>query len=307
MTSLRLSTLGLAVVLAWPAASLQAQLNRSAVSVTGDDANACTPAAPCRTFNRAISQTNTGGEVLALTSGGYGPFEVSRSMTIQAAPGVYAGVTATGGSIAVRVLTTAGSLVVLRGLTLEGLGTGDTGIFQPNGNAGELVVDRCVVAGFAGSIVTSYGLTLTDTVVRDYFSYGVLIAGSGEGTLDGLRTSNESGVAGSQSVLSVAVATHSSAHVTARNVSAVSRGGRDGAAFLALGGSLNLEHVITSNFEWGVLAAGGAVRASNVTATAGGYGFANSPGSPVIESFGNNKLVGNQVAVQVAPALVAMQ
>src|SRR6185436_18448015 len=101
-----------AVAAARPA---QAQLNRTAVSVTGNDVNDCSVATPCRNFARAISQTNAGGEVIALDSGGYGPFTVDRSVTVQAAPGVYAGVTATSGS-AIVVGIGPGGKVVLRGL-----------------------------------------------------------------------------------------------------------------------------------------------------------------------------------------------
>ena len=71
-----------------------AQLNRTAVSVTGLDTNACTPALPCRTFAAAQMQTNAGGEIIALDSGGYGPITVTKSLSVIAAPGVYAGITA---------------------------------------------------------------------------------------------------------------------------------------------------------------------------------------------------------------------
>src|SRR4029434_3053615 len=76
------------------AAPACAQLNRTAVSFAGDDANSCAPVAPRRRFDRAMSQTNANGEILVLDSAGYGPFTIDRSVTIQAAPGVYAGVTA---------------------------------------------------------------------------------------------------------------------------------------------------------------------------------------------------------------------
>src|SRR5262245_27210800 len=127
----------------------QAQLNRTAVSVNGNDLNDCSVAAPCRNFSRAISQTNAGGEVVALDSGGYGPFTVDRSLTVQAAPGVYAGVTATSGS-AIIIGIGPGGKAVLRGLTIEGLGLASFGIDfrRPTGSGGDLHVERCVIDGF---------------------------------------------------------------------------------------------------------------------------------------------------------------
>src|ERR1700747_3462028 len=83
-------------ILLFPVAA-SAQLSRTAVSINGLDTNPCSVASPCRSFNKAISQTKSTGEVVALDSGGYGPFAVDRAITVQAAPGVYAGVTASSG------------------------------------------------------------------------------------------------------------------------------------------------------------------------------------------------------------------
>src|SRR6185503_20380156 len=58
---------------------VQAQpLARAFVSAqTGSDSNPCTPTAPCRTFNKALTTIISGGEVVVLTSGGYGPATVT--------------------------------------------------------------------------------------------------------------------------------------------------------------------------------------------------------------------------------------
>src|SRR5437660_8336392 len=69
-----------------------AQNTRSAVSVTGSDAATCTVPDPCRTFGAALSKTNSGGEVIVLSSGGYGPFTVSQAVTIVSPPGIYAAI-----------------------------------------------------------------------------------------------------------------------------------------------------------------------------------------------------------------------
>src|SRR5271166_2419577 len=48
-----------------------AQQPRTFVSPTGSDSNPCTLVAPCRTFQAAIAQTNSGGEIAVLGSAGY--------------------------------------------------------------------------------------------------------------------------------------------------------------------------------------------------------------------------------------------
>src|SRR5438067_11903719 len=77
--------------------------SRTAVSVNGSDSNPCTVASPCRSFSAAIAQTALGGDVVALDSGGYGTFIVNQPLTVQAAPGVYAGITVPSGGTGVIV------------------------------------------------------------------------------------------------------------------------------------------------------------------------------------------------------------
>src|SRR2546423_10450808 len=75
-----------------------AQLNRTAVSVQGSDLNTCAVSSPCRSFAAAYLQTNSGGEIVALDSGGFGTLNIYKSLKIIAAPGAYAGVAVPGGN-----------------------------------------------------------------------------------------------------------------------------------------------------------------------------------------------------------------
>src|SRR5205814_1461737 len=59
-----------------------AQNNRSFVSGTGSDANACTRSAPCLTFNQAHSQTNAGGLINCLDPGEFGLVTITKAITI---------------------------------------------------------------------------------------------------------------------------------------------------------------------------------------------------------------------------------
>jgi hypothetical protein len=53
-----------------------ATIQRTFVSTSGSDANPCTATAPCRNFAAALALTSPGGEVVAVTSGGYGPVTI---------------------------------------------------------------------------------------------------------------------------------------------------------------------------------------------------------------------------------------
>src|SRR5215472_3720025 len=78
-------------------AAAQAQSARSFVSGHGADTNNCALAAPCRSFQRAHDQTNSGGEIAVLDTAGYGSLIISKSITITNPGGVEAGITVGGG------------------------------------------------------------------------------------------------------------------------------------------------------------------------------------------------------------------
>src|SRR6266567_614359 len=121
----------------------QAQL-RVFVSGTGSDANPCTRMAPCRNFQRGHDVVTAGGEVVALDSAGYGTVSITKSVTLTG-DGVYAGITVTSGD-GVYISVGSSDTVVLRGLTLNGVGGTDGISFHAGGN---LHVENCVVTGFS--------------------------------------------------------------------------------------------------------------------------------------------------------------
>src|SRR5437588_6941993 len=130
-----------------------AQNNRSAVSLTGGDLATCTVPDPCRTFGVAMSKTNAGGEVIVLSSAGYGPFTVTKSVSIISPPAYHAALAPTSGdAITVNVDN---AVVVLRGLTLNGSLGGNNGItftgqMVASSNT-KLYVENCVITGFSGA------------------------------------------------------------------------------------------------------------------------------------------------------------
>ena len=125
-----------------------AQATRTWVSGVGDDANPCSRTAPCKTFAGAISKTATGGEINVLDPGGFGAVTITKSITISS-EGFEAGVLVSGtNGIVINATTT--SNVVLRGLDIEGLGTGLDGI-KVLGGLGSLHVEKCTINNFRGT------------------------------------------------------------------------------------------------------------------------------------------------------------
>jgi hypothetical protein len=113
------------VALAIPALA-GAQATRTWVSGVGDDANPCSRTAPCKTFAGTISKTATGGEINCLDPGGFGIVTINKSITIKCR--FTEGGIVAAGSNGIVINAAATSNVVLEGLDINGLGTGQDGI-----------------------------------------------------------------------------------------------------------------------------------------------------------------------------------
>ncbi|HXU44725.1 MAG TPA: right-handed parallel beta-helix repeat-containing protein [Thermoanaerobaculia bacterium] len=145
-----------------------AQATRTWVSGVGDDANPCSRTAPCKTFAGTISKTAAGGEINVLDPGGFGGVTITKSISIISEK-FEAGVLVTGTN-AIIVNAGANDSVVLRGLDIEGLGSGLNGIRFLAGLS--LTVEHCTINNFAQkgiSMETSAKsrLIVTDTEIRN--------------------------------------------------------------------------------------------------------------------------------------------
>ena len=129
------------------AAPANAQATRTWVSGTGDDINPCSRTAPCKTFAGAISKTATNGEINCLDPGGFGGVTITKAITISCEGGT-AGIVVSGTN-AITISAPSTANVYLKGLDIEGLGTGLNGINFTSG-AG-LVVENCVIRGFGST------------------------------------------------------------------------------------------------------------------------------------------------------------
>src|SRR5882757_810695 len=107
-------------------APANAQATRTWVSGVGDDANPCSRTAPCKTFAGAISKTAAAGEINCIDPGGFGAVTIIKSMTISC-EGLSAGVLVSGTN-AIIFAGGPNDYLYLKGLDIEGLGTGLNGV-----------------------------------------------------------------------------------------------------------------------------------------------------------------------------------
>ncbi len=147
------ASLLIAVTLAF-ASLAQAQATRTWVSGVGDDANPCSRTAPCKTFAGAISKTATGGEISVLDPGGFGSIIITKSLTIDGT-GMLASILSsgtTGITINITDAKDTAKTVRIRGLTINGAGTGINGIRVIAANKVSIedtVIDGCTTNGIS--------------------------------------------------------------------------------------------------------------------------------------------------------------
>jgi hypothetical protein len=295
-------------------------VQRTFVAPSGSDANPCNLASPCRTFGAAIALTDPGGEVVILDSAGYGPVTITKSVSITAPAGIYAGISAFTGQDGV-VIDGADIEVTLRGLTINGQG-GSVGVRMPQGGA--LTMERCTVVhmgSHALHVTADAPVALRDVVLTGNIGDGIRVE-RGSVMLDRVRVEGNDGVGVHVLPASVAplatlvlvrdsilvdnaegVRVAADAATDIANVmiedSAVARHGGPAISVLTNGtGNANLainRSVVTANAGVGIAAtgAGSGVSASGNHVTANLlHGFSQSS-SALFLSFQNNVLNGN--------------
>lgn len=131
------------------ATSAHAQAPRTWVSGVGDDFNDCTRTAPCKTFAGALVKTTVGGEISVFDAGDFGNVFITKSITIDGGAtlaGIFADLT---DGIVVNITDPDDpGVVILRGLSIKGGGTGLNGIRYLAGS--KLIVEHCKIYGFTG-------------------------------------------------------------------------------------------------------------------------------------------------------------
>jgi hypothetical protein len=279
---------GLALAMLPPTVSA---VQRTFVSGNGNDANACSLVAPCRSFAAAIQQTSGGGEVIVLDAAGYGPVAILSSVSIIAPPGVYAGISVSAGA-GVTVNAGGASTVVLRNLTIVGLG-GSSGILAVN--VGKLRIEGVHVSGFTGAAY--YGLAFQTagslSVVNSAFEgnfQGILIAPP-SGQTATVVVEDTQLVHNAQGYYQSGVGT-TNATLTRVNASANSLDGIVVSNATA-GGVLAVDSCTASNnTAWGIALQTAKLVLSNSTIVKNGTGVYTT-GSATAQSRGNNTILQN--------------
>ena len=162
---------------------------RSFVSGTGVDNPSCSLAAPCRQFAAAVTATSPSGEVIVLDSAGYGVVTITKSISIIAAPGVYAGISVFPGFDGIAVIAP-GAFVRIVGIAINGQG-GNNGIAVLG--VARLSIERCLITNMAVHGISATGavtMEIRDSLVANNATDGVMLAGSGALVVNSRAISN---------------------------------------------------------------------------------------------------------------------
>lgn len=190
------TTLFLAALLACLLPStIRAQATRTWVSGVGDDANPGSRTAPCKTFAGVLSKTAAGGVINILDPGGFGGVTITKSITIEGNISEASILTANS-SYGVQIVAGPNDIVILRNLTLEGLGTTSNGIKIVS--AGSVHIEDCHINGFYGSGInlltasTNMQLFIKNTTIHNCTTAGITLAPSAPASalLDGANVTD---------------------------------------------------------------------------------------------------------------------
>jgi hypothetical protein len=285
---------------ALPAAPAFAQ--RVFVAAQGSDANPCSFALPCRTFQHAHDVVAAGGEIDVLDPAGYGALTITKAISIQGHG--FSGVSVASGAntIGIQINAGANDAVNLNGLLIEGSGVGAIGIRFFAGKS--LVVENCVArnttnAGlwFSSNTSTLQTLSVSDSVFTANGTVGIQVQTFGTGAvtasidravLDGNGTGLlVSGINGT-GALGVAVTDTISTNNTFDGFAVQTTSGHSDS-------SLSLTRVTAAGNLNGLetTAANAIIRVSQSTLTGNTTGYFNNGGAGSIQSYGDNYIDGN--------------
>ena len=119
------------------------------VDPSGDDGNACSQTSPCATFQGAINKGSV-SQINCLGSGNYGPVNITASLTIDCGTGNTGMIVSS--SDAITITSASAITVVLRHLSLNGLGSAFNGIAtSPAPFSGQVIVEDCTIENYAGA------------------------------------------------------------------------------------------------------------------------------------------------------------
>jgi hypothetical protein len=274
--------------------------SRTWVSGVGNDANPCSRTAPCKTFAGAISKTSAKGEINVLDPGGFGGVTITKSISIIADP--FMGGVLVSGTNAIIINALSTDVVTLRGLTIEGLGTGLDGVRVLA--AKEVHVENCQIMGFAnrGIMVNNssgnVNLYVRNTIIRNNVGAAAPGGNSGAILLRPTATGSASALIENshldQNTFGLRVEANARATMSDSTTNTNTTFGVH-AFSSTTAASIILERVVSSNNTTGVCAEGSAnasIRFSNTLVTSNSTGLLSTTSGQLI-SFVNNSVAGN--------------
>jgi Right handed beta helix region len=287
---------------------------RTFVASNGADSNPCSLAAPCRSFGTAIAAVATNGEVVVLDTAGYGTFAITKSVSVTAPQGVYAGISVFSATDGV-VINAPGGTVALHGLVINGQG-GNRGIVVTD--AAVANIDGCVLSNLGGNglqVDTTGTVHMSDTSINSVVGHGVAVNngsltlerveirntvsfGFGIAIFNGSVYARDTLIADSSGTgVRAEVSTGNTAKVTLDRVM-IARPVVEGIVVLTSGGTATvtvIDSTVTDNLSYnGIIVAGAGATATvsrSSVARGAGYGFFQASGA--FETTQDNLLRGN--------------
>jgi hypothetical protein len=257
---------------------------RTYVSGLGSDANPCLASWPCQTFQAALALTIAGGEIYVLDSANYGAVTINKAVSITS-EGAMAGVLATSGA-GITIAAGAGDVINLRGLDIDGGGSGGIGIQFSSGQS--LNFQKSVVRNFTNSGISFSPngpgtLFITDTTVINNGNNGVSVTSNGAAVSAAINRVTASGSG------TGILAFGGNASVTIIDTVA----GNNSYGIGASSSAVMVRNCTVSNNGVGIAADQKAiVRVGQSTVTANGTGWQATNGAQVL-SYSNNNVAGN--------------
>ena len=304
-----LAVFGFAIGIFFTATPASAQATRTWVSGVGDDVNPCSRTAPCKTFAGAISKTAAGGEINCLDPGGFGAVTITKSMTIDCH---YTEGGALAGGNGIVVNAGVNDVVFIRGLDIFGVNPPTNGIRFIAGGA--LHVEDTVIKRF--NAANSFGISFQPSGTARLYLRNVSISENGNGATGGGILIQPTGAGGSARIMFNNVALQNNANIAIRidttgNTSPAGILGviedtqiatsTTGISMLtpvgASGARMIVNRVTVSENGTGLLSNGASstMIVSNSTIVNNTLGVSRVS-SGVMNTFGNNILVGNDTA-----------
>jgi len=245
----------------------------------------------------ALTQTAAGGEIDVLDPAGYGTLTINKAISI-VNDGAGAATIGTSSGNGVTITAGAGDSVHLRGLTIEGLGTGTNGILFNTG--GNLAIENCVIRNFATAGInivpsTSSSFSVSNTIASNNLANGILVVPIVSAVVTGVLSevtanNNFNGI-----LVNGRLTTGASLNVTIVDSVASNNPGFGVVAVSASGAAATavmLRKVVASNNVTGLSAGQNAIlRVAHSVVTGNGTGLIGSGGT--LDSYGDNDIDGN--------------